>query len=84
MEIHFSIHFQDDFPQVRKLFLCKVHQYIKERTLDAKYACAFLFGVNDYHAPQYEEVHILNTLTNCFYVFLEDNQLCFTEFLLFS
>ncbi|RLM55759.1 hypothetical protein C2845_PM10G10930 [Panicum miliaceum] len=46
---------QDDFPQVRKLFLCKVHQYIKERALDAKYACAFLFGVNDYHAPQYEE-----------------------------
>ncbi|CAL5052458.1 unnamed protein product [Urochloa decumbens] len=46
---------QDDFPQVRKLFLCKVHQYIKERTLDAKYACAFLFGVNGYHAPQYEE-----------------------------
>ncbi|CAN6201777.1 unnamed protein product [Urochloa humidicola] len=46
---------QDEFPQVRKLFLCKVHQYIKERTLDAKYACAFLFGVDDYHAPQYEE-----------------------------
>ncbi|KAG2611293.1 sister chromatid cohesion protein PDS5 homolog A-like isoform X2 [Panicum virgatum] len=46
---------QDDFPQVRKLFLCKVHQYIKERALDAKYACALLFGVNDYHAPQYEE-----------------------------
>ncbi|KAF8650467.1 hypothetical protein HU200_063832 [Digitaria exilis] len=46
---------QDDFPQVRKLFICKVHQYIKERALDAKYACAFLYGVNDYHAPQYEE-----------------------------
>ncbi|EER88261.2 hypothetical protein BDA96_10G149900 [Sorghum bicolor] len=46
---------QDDFPQVRKLFLCKVLQYIKERALDAKYACAFMFGVNDYHAPQYEE-----------------------------
>nr|CAB3467823.1 unnamed protein product [Digitaria exilis] len=55
---------QDDFPQVRKLFICKVHQYIKERALDAKYACAFLYGVNDYHAPQYEEVHILNMLTN--------------------
>ena len=64
MEIHISIHFQDDFPQVRKLFLCKVHQYIKERALDAKYACALLFGVNDYHAPQYEEVHILNTMMN--------------------
>lgn len=46
---------QDDFPQVRKLFLCKVHQYVKERTLDAKYACACLFDVNDFHAPQYEE-----------------------------
>ncbi|AQL03161.1 binding [Zea mays] len=46
---------QDDFPQVRKLFLCKVLQYIKERALDAKYACAFMFGVNDYHGPQLEE-----------------------------
>ncbi|XP_062228684.1 sister chromatid cohesion protein PDS5 homolog A-like [Phragmites australis] len=46
---------QDDFPEVRKLFLCKVHQYIKERALDAKYACAFLLGIDDYCAPQYEE-----------------------------
>ncbi|GJN28989.1 hypothetical protein PR202_gb17174 [Eleusine coracana subsp. coracana] len=46
---------QDDFPQVRKLFLCKVIQYIKERTLDAKYACALLLGIDDYRAPQYEE-----------------------------
>uniref|UniRef100_A0A0D9WPC5 Uncharacterized protein n=1 Tax=Leersia perrieri TaxID=77586 RepID=A0A0D9WPC5_9ORYZ len=46
---------QDDFPQVRKMFLSKVHQYIKERALDAKYACAFLIGLDDYHAPQYEE-----------------------------
>ncbi|KAL5225230.1 hypothetical protein ABZP36_011869 [Zizania latifolia] len=45
----------DDFPQVRKLFLSKVHQYIKERALDAKYACAFLLGMDDYRAPQYEE-----------------------------
>ncbi|BAS97283.1 Os06g0286351, partial [Oryza sativa Japonica Group] len=46
---------QDDVPQVRKLFLSKVHQYIKERALDAKYACAFLLAMDDYHAPQYEE-----------------------------
>ncbi|EMS45215.1 Sister chromatid cohesion protein PDS5-like protein B [Triticum urartu] len=46
---------QDDFPQMRKLFLSKVHQYIKERALDAKYACAFLIGIDDYHTPQYEE-----------------------------
>ncbi|CAH1423707.1 unnamed protein product [Lactuca virosa] len=30
------------FPQVRKLFLKKVHQYIKNRSLDPKYVCAFL------------------------------------------
>ena len=84
LEIHISIHFQDDFPQVRKLFLCKVHQYIKERALDAKYACAFLFGVNDYHAPQYEEVHILNTTMNWFLLFFwQDNLSSLTEFLLF-
>jgi sister chromatid cohesion protein PDS5 len=45
------------------LFLCKVIQYIKERTLDDKYACAFLLGIDDYHAPQYEEVRTLNILT---------------------
>ncbi|PAL62525.1 hypothetical protein CEJ83_21040, partial [Acinetobacter baumannii] len=33
---------QDVYPQARKLFLSKVHQYIKERLLDAKYACGFL------------------------------------------
>ncbi|CAI9270247.1 unnamed protein product [Lactuca saligna] len=33
------------FPEVRKLFLKKVHQYIKDRSLDPKYACAFLLGI---------------------------------------
>ncbi|KAF5742835.1 sister chromatid cohesion protein PDS5 A isoform X1 [Tripterygium wilfordii] len=32
------------FPQARKLFLNKVHNYIKDRLLDVKYACAFLFN----------------------------------------
>ncbi|XP_022716254.1 sister chromatid cohesion protein PDS5 homolog A-like isoform X2 [Durio zibethinus] len=35
------------FPQARKLFLSKVHQYIKDRLLDAKYACAFLFSITE-------------------------------------
>ncbi|KAM0049108.1 putative sister chromatid cohesion protein Pds5 [Helianthus debilis subsp. tardiflorus] len=30
------------FPEVKKLFLNKVHQYIKDKSLDSKYACAFL------------------------------------------
>ncbi|WOL19426.1 sister chromatid cohesion protein [Canna indica] len=46
---------QDTYPQSRKLFLSKVHQYIKERLLDAKYACAFLLNINDCGHPEYEE-----------------------------
>ncbi|XP_042945591.1 sister chromatid cohesion protein PDS5 homolog B isoform X3 [Carya illinoinensis] len=33
------------FPQAKKQFLGKVYQYIKDRNLDAKYACAFLFNI---------------------------------------
>ncbi|CAL0334541.1 unnamed protein product [Lupinus luteus] len=33
------------FPQAKKVFLNKVHQYIKEGLLDAKYACAFVFNI---------------------------------------
>ncbi|MED6121428.1 hypothetical protein PIB30_030020 [Stylosanthes scabra] len=33
------------FHQARKIFLSKIHQYIKEHLLDAKYACAFLFNI---------------------------------------
>ncbi|XP_027339072.1 sister chromatid cohesion protein PDS5 homolog A-A [Abrus precatorius] len=33
------------FPQAKKVFLSKVHQYIKDHLLDAKYACAFIFNI---------------------------------------
>ncbi|XP_068463177.1 sister chromatid cohesion protein PDS5 homolog A-like isoform X2 [Phaseolus vulgaris] len=33
------------FPQARKFLLSKIHQYIKDRLLDAKYACAFLLNI---------------------------------------
>ncbi|RZB64213.1 Sister chromatid cohesion protein PDS5-like B isoform B [Glycine soja] len=33
------------FPQARKVFLRKVHKYIKDNLLDAKYACAFIFNI---------------------------------------
>ncbi|KAM7525318.1 hypothetical protein LguiA_015220 [Lonicera macranthoides] len=42
------------FPQARRLFLNKVHQYIKDRLLDPKYACAFLFDIGS-HSPDFEE-----------------------------
>ncbi|GER48127.1 sister chromatid cohesion protein pds5 [Striga asiatica] len=33
---------EDNFPEVKKLLLGKVHQYVRDRILDPKYACAFL------------------------------------------
>lgn len=57
---------QTSFPQARKLFLGKVHQYIKDRVLDAKYACAFLFSMKESKPIDFEEVAILN----CFEVIL--------------
>ncbi|KAK1317916.1 DNA mismatch repair protein MSH6 [Acorus calamus] len=46
---------QDIDPQLRKLFLSKVHQYIKEKVLDPKYACFFLFNITEPQAPEYKE-----------------------------
>ncbi|KAJ6833750.1 sister chromatid cohesion protein PDS5-like protein A [Iris pallida] len=46
---------EDDYSQFRKIFLSKVHQYIKERLLDAKYACTFLLNINQHHSPEYNE-----------------------------
>ncbi|KAK8629893.1 hypothetical protein V6N13_078711 [Hibiscus sabdariffa] len=43
------------FPQARKQFLSKVHQYIKDRLLDAKYACAFLISVPGSKDLQFDE-----------------------------
>ncbi|GJV33394.1 sister chromatid cohesion protein PDS5 homolog B-like protein isoform X1 [Tanacetum coccineum] len=40
------------FPEVKKLFLKKVHQYIKDRSLDPKYACAFLLGLGSLQSVQ--------------------------------
>ncbi|XP_024982599.1 sister chromatid cohesion protein PDS5 homolog A [Cynara cardunculus var. scolymus] len=43
------------FPEVKKLFLNKVHQYIKDRSLDPKYACAFLLGLGSQQSVQEEK-----------------------------
>ncbi|KAF8108398.1 hypothetical protein N665_0109s0023 [Sinapis alba] len=33
------------FPMAKKIFLGKVHQYVKDRVLETKYACSFLFDI---------------------------------------
>lgn len=43
------------FPQAKKLFLGKVHQYVKDRLLDAKYVCAFLFSITGSKLLELEE-----------------------------
>ncbi|XP_021854385.2 sister chromatid cohesion protein PDS5 homolog A [Spinacia oleracea] len=49
-----------NFRQARKLFLSKVHQYIKDRILDPKYACAFLLDIfASKHADIEEDKHNL-------------------------
>ncbi|KAJ4981397.1 hypothetical protein NE237_032234 [Protea cynaroides] len=46
---------EDTYPQVKKLFLGKVHQYIKDRLLDAKYACAIVFNTVGTQQPEFKE-----------------------------
>lgn len=46
---------EDAYAKCRELFISKVQQYIKERFLDAKYACAFLLNVNKFRSPEYRE-----------------------------
>ncbi|CBI33245.3 unnamed protein product, partial [Vitis vinifera] len=46
---------ESSFPQAKKLFLSKVHQYIKDRLLDAKYACAFSFNIVGSQPSEFEE-----------------------------
>ncbi|KAI3955099.1 hypothetical protein MKW98_026462 [Papaver atlanticum] len=44
------------YPEAKGLFLGKVHQYIKDRLLDPKYACAFVF-----QAANFQSLKIINT-----------------------
>uniref|UniRef100_A0A7N1A0X3 Uncharacterized protein n=1 Tax=Kalanchoe fedtschenkoi TaxID=63787 RepID=A0A7N1A0X3_KALFE len=44
-----------NFPQVKKLLLGKVHQYLKDRVLDGKYACAFITNMGGSRATESEE-----------------------------
>ncbi|KAL0310797.1 UNVERIFIED_CONTAM: hypothetical protein Sangu_2374400 [Sesamum angustifolium] len=37
---------EDNFPEVSKLLLDKVHEYLRDRILDPKYACAFLLDIS--------------------------------------
>lgn len=44
------------------MFLGKVHQYIKDRILDVKYACAFPFSLAHSKNAEFEEVFSLDLI----------------------
>ncbi|XP_028754953.1 sister chromatid cohesion protein PDS5 homolog B-A isoform X2 [Neltuma alba] len=44
-----------NFPQATTIFLSKVHQYIKDRLLDAKYSCAFILSIFESQADEFAE-----------------------------
>ncbi|KAL9146836.1 hypothetical protein ABFS82_13G137100 [Erythranthe guttata] len=46
---------EDNFPEVKKLLLDKIHQYVKERILDPKYACAFLLDLSSQQSDLEEQ-----------------------------
>ncbi|CAA0837188.1 binding [Striga hermonthica] len=57
---------EDNFPEVKKLLLSKVHQYVKDRILDPKYAFAFLLDVSASQSDFKESKRYLNdTIQMC-------------------
>ncbi|KAF9590745.1 hypothetical protein IFM89_038058 [Coptis chinensis] len=56
------------YPEARKEFLGKVHQYMKDRLLDVKYACAFLFTTNGTQPPEFDEYkhNLVDVIQMCY------------------
>ncbi|KAL3625005.1 hypothetical protein CASFOL_031673 [Castilleja foliolosa] len=53
---------EENFPEVKKLLLSKVYQYVRGRILDSKYACAFLLDVSSSQSDFPENKHYLNDI----------------------
>ncbi|RAL52779.1 hypothetical protein DM860_007547 [Cuscuta australis] len=50
-----------NFPQVKQIFLNKVHHYIKDRLLDPKYTCAFFLDMNP---DQVDNEEVVNNISD--------------------
>ncbi|PIN12278.1 Sister chromatid cohesion complex Cohesin, subunit PDS5 [Handroanthus impetiginosus] len=53
---------EDKFPEVKTLLLNKVHQYVRDRILDAKYAYAFLLDISSSQSDLEENKRCLNDI----------------------
>ncbi|PIA26794.1 hypothetical protein AQUCO_08800003v1 [Aquilegia coerulea] len=47
------------YQETKKEFLGKVHQYVKDKVVDVKYACVFIYAINGAQASEFEEVIII-------------------------
>ncbi|KAF6171234.1 hypothetical protein GIB67_036902 [Kingdonia uniflora] len=63
--------------QVKKIFLGKVHQYIKDRVLDPKYACAILLSITGSELPEFKDnKHSLFEIIHMCHQAMHVNTLC--------
>ncbi|KAG8385890.1 hypothetical protein BUALT_Bualt03G0092100 [Buddleja alternifolia] len=53
---------EDNFPEVKRLLLNKIHQYVKDRILGPKYASAFLLDISSQQSDLEENKHNLNDI----------------------
>lgn len=53
---------EDKFPEVKKLLLNKVHQYVRDHILDPKFACAFLLDTPSSQSDFEENKRYLNDI----------------------
>ncbi|KAH6775849.1 binding protein [Perilla frutescens var. hirtella] len=53
---------EDNFPEVKKLLLNKIHQYVRDRILDPKFACAFLLDISSSQSDFEENKRYLNDI----------------------
>lgn len=62
----FPAKLQDPYTESRRIFFSKVNQYIKERHLDPKYACAFLLNMTEWNSTEVKEVSSVKLVCTLF------------------
>ncbi|KAF5176968.1 Sister chromatid cohesion protein pds5-like protein, partial [Thalictrum thalictroides] len=66
---HLTLKISEDlYPEAKKEFLGKVHQYVKDKVVDVKYACVFIHAINGAQASEVEEYkqYLVDVLQMCF------------------
>ncbi|KAL3643305.1 hypothetical protein CASFOL_014120 [Castilleja foliolosa] len=53
---------EDNFPELKRIVLNKIHQYVKDGALDPKYACAFLLDISSRQLDSEENKRNLNDI----------------------